>query len=114
MSLVTAGGSAAILFLLLNTPMIALATNAQSPNLQILSSNTSTDNLSWARESMFTDQSFHFTDDTGVNYTYQLNSLINGGTNSCDCTGTWWLQGIVNAAPTHSGTHGAFIAEGLL
>lgn len=114
MSLMTTAGAMAALFLLLNNPTIVVATNAQSPNRQITSTNTNTDNLSWARESMLTYEPFHFTTTSGSNYTYQLNMLVNGGSNSCDCIGTWWLQGIVNAVPTHSGTHGAFIAEGLI
>jgi hypothetical protein len=80
---------------MLYTPIapLAMASDAQSPNVQILSSNTSNDFNSWERMSMLTDQPFHFTSTNNL-YSYQMNAILNGcayGSSSC----TWWLQGVV-------------------
>ena len=108
-ALVGIGGMLA-LFLILTSPVAVLASDDQSPNQQITSTNTSTDNLSWVRMSMFTDSPFHFSS-TNNNFSYQMNTLLNGGTNSCYCSFTWWLQGVVEVTNSHSGTKGAFVGD---
>lgn len=103
-------GALATMFLLLNGPVIAVAyTNGQSPNEQILSSSTSTDNLSFVRQSMYTGSQFHISDDAGDGFTYQMNAYVNGGSSGCDCAFMWVLQGIVTISSSSGGTKGAFV-----
>jgi len=97
---------------------VASDPNGQSPNLQILSSNTNTDNLSFVRQAEFTYQPFHFNDSSGDGYTYQVNALVNGAPLSC-VTGTlcdylYWAQGVVVTASSYGGTNGAFVKQVLI
>jgi hypothetical protein len=108
-SLTTVGGML-ILFLLLTTPATVSASNGQNPNRQITSSNTSADNLSWVRMSMLANEPYHFSASNN-NFSFQMNTLLNGGSNSCDCAFTWWLQGVVEVTNSHSGTKGAFVGD---
>ncbi len=79
-------------FLLVLNPVIVFAdADAQSPNQQILSSNTSNDTGSWDRFSIDTESGFKV---NGSAYTYQMNSILNGCTAGY-CSKTWWMQGII-------------------
>jgi hypothetical protein len=110
-ALIGMGGMLA-LFLLLTSPAAVFATNGQTPNQQILSSNASTDNLSWGRLSMISNEQFHFSSPDD-NYSYQLNFLINGGTYACGCAYPWFLQAVVPVTNNDSGTKGAYVGEGV-
>lgn len=102
--------STAIMFLMLSTSLTVVASDGQNPNRQIVSSNTSTDTSSWLRMSMITNQPFDYSSSNN-NFTFQMNTLLNGGTNSCYCSFTWWLQGVVQVENSYSGSAGAFVGD---
>ena len=103
-----------VLFLVLTSPAAVFATsNDQNPNTQIFSSNTSTDNLSWVRFSLETNEPFHYSS-TSNNYSLQMNEFVNGATDSCEtstCSYTWWLQSITVVSNSYSGNKGAYGRE---
>lgn len=78
------------------SPLQVMATNDQTPNWQILSSNTQTETGSpFDRFSVNTNNVF-YGDSSNNAFTYQMNAVVNDCTGfPTPCSGSYWMQGVV-------------------
>jgi hypothetical protein len=109
---------AVVLSFLVFQPAAAFATvNGQTPNQQVLSSNTSNDYGSWARIEETTYQSFHISSsdpNCGADcFDMQVNSIANGAPYGCgtSCSYTWEIQGFADITHNNGGSIGAWVAD---
>ncbi len=105
----------AALVILLTVQVAAATTDDQSPNWQIVNSNTSSQIGSWEEWIVHTVNTFTTVLPRLIpNFSVQMNSYVNGRCLLGDaCDYTWWLQAVEVYDNKSGGVQGAYLQEGL-